>query len=393
MKVFLITSNATIEKLLALSAQKRGDDVVTGSFEDLSNEDIKAIFIDKDEFNEEKFNNLKAKCSDNIKFILILSKKDEKIYGFDEYLYKPFLPMEVINILETLSSDKLNHKDEENNNIDIENFNNNTNIEKEKFENLEEKDDFDLESFDLDKKIDKDDDKKSLLKEESEESVFNDKENLEFNENNNIKDNINKEVDNKNEKLEKNDDTKNLGKEDKKLLEETKTTKEDDFKIDEDKIFENDLEEGFEIDEDELKIEIEDNIVENIEMKDTTSNINEEKDIDKNNSTSDEKSIENKKENTDSKIEDDKKESNEELNIDDELKQIDEALLAKALGEEIEIKEDKAVENNENQKEKIEKEDKNIISEEKTLSSILNINWEELKKAKAKITINIVFGE
>ena len=30
--------------------------------------------------------------------------------------------------------------------------------------------------------------------------------------------------------------------------------------------------------------------------------------------------------------------------------------------------------------------------EEKTLGSILNINWEELKKAKAKVTITIDFG-
>ncbi len=30
--------------------------------------------------------------------------------------------------------------------------------------------------------------------------------------------------------------------------------------------------------------------------------------------------------------------------------------------------------------------------EEKTLGNILNINWEELKKAKAKVTITIDFG-
>ncbi len=39
----------------------------------------------------------------------------------------------------------------------------------------------------------------------------------------------------------------------------------------------------------------------------------------------------------------------------------------------------------------------NIINEptpqEKTLGGILNINWEELKKAKAKVTITIDFGD
>ena len=140
MKTLLITSNATIEKLLVLSAQKRGDDVVIGSFEDLPDKEIKAIFIDKDEFDEEKFNNLKEKYNDDVKFVLILSRKDEKIEGFDDYLYKPFLPMEVINMLELLSGSELSYdNDSDTSDIDIESFDDldDLNLEDDSFENLE----------------------------------------------------------------------------------------------------------------------------------------------------------------------------------------------------------------------------------------------------------------
>ena len=144
MKVFLITSNVTIEKLLALSAQKRGDDVIVGSFEDLPDEEIKAIFIDKDEFDGEKFNNLKFIYKD-VKYVLILSKKDEKIEGFDEYLYKPFLPMDVINLLEAIKNDNLVKDEIEKGDIEDE-LNNN-----EALETLDNDEAFDIENISLKK--------------------------------------------------------------------------------------------------------------------------------------------------------------------------------------------------------------------------------------------------
>jgi len=94
----------------------------------------------------------------------------------------------------------------------------------------------------------------------------------------------------------------------------------------------------------------------------------------------------------------------------DELKNLDENKLAEVLGEDIENSpEDIADEVEEiNIDDKIPevkkaRETEEIVTHpeefetpdirEKTLGSVLNINWEELKKAKAKVTITIDFGD
>jgi len=94
--------------------------------------------------------------------------------------------------------------------------------------------------------------------------------------------------------------------------------------------------------------------------------------------------------------------------VDDELSALDESMLAEVLGENIEKSErefDEVAsleELEENPQETIEEnkivdtisaEKPEPTIEEKTLGSVLNINWEELKKAKAKVTITIDFGD
>lgn len=80
-----------------------------------------------------------------------------------------------------------------------------------------------------------------------------------------------------------------------------------------------------------------------------------------------------------------------------ELENISEEDLAKALGEEMENDKNEESEENESIEEIKEPEVKNENTKteihSKTLGSILNINWEELKKAKAKVTITIDFGD
>ena len=415
MKILLITSNATIEKLLVLSAQKKGDDVIIGSFEDLPDEEIKAIFIDKDAFDGEKFNNLKFIYKD-VKYVLILSKKDEKIEGFDEYLYKPFLPMDVINLLEAIKNDNLvkdeiekgDIENELNNNealeilnednFDIENIKDKNNVidefpdieeTKEDLKILEAKEEFLEDGFE----ITKEDLEKEAFDKTSEEEFeidenelreieeeLKDIENLEIESNDNVVekgenyDVVDSNLNEKNDAMIDFDDMKDMDEEDAiALLDENESL--------EDKKFED-------VSKDKESIE---NTKEIVEDKKSIENLekDEKKIIEEN---------EVKKENIESVVlENDKKEdSDKELDIDYELKQIDETVLAKALGEDIEkkeVKEEKILENNKNEENKIDEKEDKISIEEKTLSSILNINWEELKRAKAKITITIDFGE
>jgi len=277
MKILLITQNATIEKLFKLSAAKRGDEIEIGSVDSIADKDYDVIFIDKELFNEELFNSLKSSFEE-AKFVLILNKNDEKIPGFDDFLVKPFLPTDLISLLDNIKDKEhtdVNELDE----FDLESFNT---------DDLE--DDFLVSDEDLEKEVEED--------EEEEDFIVDDK-----------------ELDD--------------------LLEE-------------DSIEEENLE-----DEIEEKEDVDDAIVEDEEMIDTEENEDE---------------------------------------LDKELENIDEKELAEAIGEEIpeENEELKTDEKN------LIEEENNLVEEEsveeKTLGSILNINWEELKKAKAKVTITIDFG-
>ena len=60
MNILLITSNATIEKLFVLSAEKKGDSVNIGNAENLPEGEYQAVFIDKDVYTDELFENLKS---------------------------------------------------------------------------------------------------------------------------------------------------------------------------------------------------------------------------------------------------------------------------------------------------------------------------------------------
>ena len=306
MKILLITSNATIEKLLVLSAQKKGDDVIIGSFEDLPDEEIKAIFIDKDEFDEEKFSNLKSAYTD-VKFILILSRKDEKIDGFDEYLYKPFLPMDVINLLENIKSDEIVIDKMKEDDIDIESFDELKDLDNnEDFEILDniEEDDFNIEEIDL--KEDKEDLIETLPEVKSKEELNEDLKNL----------------DAKEEFLDDDfeiDDEK----------EETFDNNEDEFEIDEDELEENKntnenkLDGGIILDENDSIENLEEKEKEDINddetLKDNINNIDKEESLEVDFEISDEEIK--TSDNIDSEIEDefeiDENELKEEKKEDD----------------------------------------------------------------------------
>jgi hypothetical protein len=433
MKILLISSNPTIEKLFTLSAEKKGDDVIIGSKDFVPEEEFEAVFIDKDDYDENFFNELKEKFN-NAKFVLILSKKDTKLPGFDEYITKPFLPTDLINLLEKLP--EINNKTEEKaDDFDIENFDDELNLEEENFEieslEKEEIDDFALD--DLDEVVESDEQKDDLgdieeLEDLTDDVLVTEDELLENAPDSDIEETVSvseEELLDDEVMAEPLEENKEISADEfeSKELKETEKNNFENINEENDQESENEENEDLENNE-ENKPTLEEEI-ENTENIDTTELENEEEfenmnkeDIEEIGEKIEENEIETKiPEEENDEIKTSEEESEAELETEDnqqkgetmedlELENISEDELAKALGEEIEINE-----NEEKSKEK-ENEEYESISEifkdidiekpeinkendiqSKTLGSILNINWEELKKAKAKVTITIDFGD
>ncbi len=417
MRILLISENVTIQKLFKLSAEKRGDEVEVGSKDFLPEGEFDLVFIDKDILDDELLQNLKN-IYPNAKFILILSKNDEKIPGFDYYLTKPFLPTDLIALIEKTHTSETTEEamemDEFDEDLDIENLNDlDFEDDGEEIGDIEDifvdDDDLDVETSDEDLEEDFELNADDLLKED-EMMEKDESENLE------IEDILE-------EKPEENIEVEDILEE--KALEDEIETKEE---VDEDIISNEEMLESDEeiLENEDVTENIEDIIneaEENEEMNEAVENI--EENIEETQEAEDisdlleNEEIENLKE-SDEDLEPEFLETEEELqeeqaeileneknieeniqNTEDELSELenlDEKELAEALGENVEDLEEAPIqtsdliqENQEEQSHKTESDNEPSI-EEKTLGNILNINWEELKKAKAKVTITIDFG-
>ncbi|MCR6571254.1 hypothetical protein CINS5986_06145, partial [Campylobacter insulaenigrae] len=93
MKVLLVNSNVAVSKLVSLGVQKLGYD-----FEEIANIDDELSYYDiilVDHDSEVDFDYLATKCE---RLIYLLPRNQEKKDGV-EYLYKPFLPTDFIELL------------------------------------------------------------------------------------------------------------------------------------------------------------------------------------------------------------------------------------------------------------------------------------------------------
>ena len=305
MNILLITQNTTIEKLFKLTIPKKNNELKVGNLEFIPKGEYQIIFMDNELFSEDLFNNLKA-TFENAKFILILNKNDEKIFGFDDFIIKPFLPTDLLFLLKSMNN-KFLSKDCELNNFDLSSFN-----------------DMDLEEEDF--IISEEDLKRDVKETQIEEDFIIDDKELEENKNLLQKNIVEKE-----------------------LLNEEKKSSTKDFSI------KNDI---YKKSKKLKKIKNRKNFKKYGKLKD-------------------------KKENRMAKINKNSENSNEFK----KLKNINEKELAKVIGEDIgeELEKDVKIKTN---REKLNLEN----NKEKTLGDILNVNWEELKKARAKVTIIIDFG-
>ena len=333
----LFTNNATIKKLFSLSLEKKGMELIEG---DIQNPNFAAdiIFIDNEILNNELLDKLK---NTNVKKVLILGKNEEKKDGFNEYMNKPFLPTDLIELLT-----KLENSDEDDLEKDLKDF-----------------DDFEI-SHDLDDDFEENtsiDDDLNLSDIDTDDDLS--FEDLDFEDSSDLETiDLNKEKEHSNlvEELDELNDNEDF----EEINLDEQSTKKDILSSDDN------------IDEDDISVSEED--------LSSQTNIDSFDDISIND---DELGI--------------KEEDNMDLDeFEKEIENIDEASIADAIGENLDDLNTKNLTSNEENLETQDINTQNIntniqTDEEKkaTVASLLNLDLESLKNSGAKITITIEFDK
>ena len=101
MKLYLISKNPMINKLVTLSASKLGVEMVESQELDTSI-NAELVLLDDECFEAETFEVYKGQNA-AVKTILFYSKAAERIEGFDAYIQKPFLPTDLVKTLSDIS--------------------------------------------------------------------------------------------------------------------------------------------------------------------------------------------------------------------------------------------------------------------------------------------------
>ena len=101
MKLYLISKNPIISKLVALSASKIGVEIVE-SQEINMGIDANIVLLDDECYEPESFNAYKE-ANQDAKTALFYAKSTERLEGFDTYIQKPFLPTDLVKTLSEIS--------------------------------------------------------------------------------------------------------------------------------------------------------------------------------------------------------------------------------------------------------------------------------------------------
>ena len=104
MKILLVNQNATVEKLVRLSAQKMGVEIEQiGGAAELSGEGYDLVLIDSDAIGAEGVEPFKNALPE-AKIGLLHPKGEEEPAGFDLAITKPFLPTELVEVFTALQN-------------------------------------------------------------------------------------------------------------------------------------------------------------------------------------------------------------------------------------------------------------------------------------------------
>jgi uncharacterized membrane protein len=103
MKILLFNQNPVVEKLVVLSAQKTKDElIIAGSTDELINENFDLLLLDDDSFITD--NEVLEEIKERVTFTksCLITSQDSTIEDreFDETLQKPFLPTDLVEILD-----------------------------------------------------------------------------------------------------------------------------------------------------------------------------------------------------------------------------------------------------------------------------------------------------
>ena len=109
MRILLYNQNPVVEKLVTLSAKKTSDDIINiRSTDELIEESVDLLLVDDDAFilDENCYDRIKEKIEFK-KSCLIASRDSNPRDDFDDILYKPFLPTDLVKELERLNKETL----------------------------------------------------------------------------------------------------------------------------------------------------------------------------------------------------------------------------------------------------------------------------------------------
>ena len=119
MQILLINTNPVVSRLIALCTRQNAIELTeVSSIEEIGNHKYDLIFIDDIIFTSLSEQDIKALPADKI--VLLSSKSDFQSDFIDEIVKKPFLPSQILNILESLKSKGEDQESEEISSLDNE---------------------------------------------------------------------------------------------------------------------------------------------------------------------------------------------------------------------------------------------------------------------------------
>ena len=361
----LFTDNATIKKLFSLSLEKKEITLINGDVENPEANGADVIFVDNTIYSDE----LMQKLPENIDKVLILGKNEENRAGFIEYMHKPFLPTDLIELISKLEEKLNNPKNEEENKEEENELNLDDNLNFDDELSFDNNDDLDFEddlSFDDDLTSDSDEST------ESNDDLSIDEEELNFD----------------------NDENKNLSPSDDLLIDEEELSFDD--KVEEETAENGNIEANKEEENDMLNKNVEQEL-ETIEEKNIAEALGEEVP---------ELEEENKEESLTENVEDKDNNLNEEKNgveeTENETSSIEETETEEKTEETKEEETTQNVVENEESNKAVEPttpitpevvKNSSVETNIDTIQNLLNINLEALKNSGATLTITIKFNK
>ena len=176
MNILLLNDNPVVTKLVTLSAQKTGSEILIASnMEEIQDGSYDLLIVDEALYTHELMDELKSKISYK-QALYMLSRGASSVDGFDKEVKKPFLPTDLVELLSSISVAVSNMKDK---NVDMdleEDFDMSEDIKNEIFNDSLKEDELNFDDFDninLDAVNTENDDIGSILDHEDVQEVKN----------------------------------------------------------------------------------------------------------------------------------------------------------------------------------------------------------------------------